>query len=271
LINQTLLVCAGLLALNTADGYGQACQVPDSVRGMLRAVAPPAVPYATRWVTGGEGASVPLGVGHLHYSDQNPVVDLPPGANDWLQRVALPLSSAPGVAPFAWIAEGWILAGGATPEPLSRSGLIETGYEQPSFVVLETRPDGWLRLRYALSDEGLGTAWTHGCALSNGPVVLEFTEWSAWLMSETISPLFFRSDSPGGLRSAPSLDATDLPDIASDYILEPLEIRGEWMKVTVKEPSDYCNFDLKSSRREGWVRWYEPERGPLLWYFTRGC
>jgi hypothetical protein len=181
------------------------------------------------------------------------------------------LSSAPGTAPFAWIAEGWILAGRATPQPLSRSGLIETGYEEPSFVVLETRPDGWLRLRYALSNGDLGTAWTHGCALSEGSVVLEFTKWSAWLLSETISPLFFRSESPGGLRSAPSLDATGLPDIASDYILEPLEIRGEWMKVTVKEPSDYCEFDLESSRRDGWVRWYEPTRGPLLWYFTRGC
>jgi hypothetical protein len=181
------------------------------------------------------------------------------------------LSSAPGTAPFAWITDGWILAGGANPEPLSRSGLIETGYEQPSFVVLETRPDGWLRLRYALNDGDLGTGWTHSCSLSDGPVVLEFTEWSAWLLSDTISPLFFRSGSLGGLRSAPSLDATGLPDIASDYILEPLEIRGEWMKVNVKEPSDYCEFDLESSRREGWVRWYESARGPLLWYFTRGC
>jgi len=265
------LICAGLLALNSADSYAQGCQIPDSVRGMIPADAPPAVPYETRWVTGADGASVRLGLGHLHYSDQNPIVDLPPGADDWLQRVILPLSAAPGAAPFAWIAGGWILTDGATPRPLARGGLIETGYEEPSFVVLETRPDGWLRLGYAWVDGDFGTAWTQSCSLSDGPVALEFTEWSTWLLSETISPLFYRAESPGELRSAPSFGATSLREIAGDYILEPLEIRGEWMKVTVKEPSDYCAFELEPSRREGWVRWYSPERGPLLWYFTRGC
>ena len=55
------------------------------------------------------------------------------------------------------------------------------------------------------------------------------------------------------------------------HILEPLEVRGEWMRVTVKEPSDYCEFDLAVSSREGWIRWYTETRGPLVWYFTRGC
>ena len=255
----------------SADGYAQDCQVPGSVRSLIPAEAPREAQPGTQSVTGVEGAFVPLGVGHLHYSDQNPIVDLPPGADDWLQRVTLPLSVAPGAAPTAWIADGWIVSGVATPEPLLRSGLIETGYEERSFVVLESHPEGWLRLRYALGEGEVGTAWTQGCALSEGAVVLEFVEWSDWLLRETISPLFYRSESAGVLRSSPAADATRLPDIARDYILEPLEIRGEWMRVTVKEPSDYCEFDLEASQREGWVRWYSPERGPLLWYFTRGC
>ena len=269
-MKRALFASVCLLAVNPVDGFGQVCQVPDSVRGMIPAEAPPARPYETLRVTGTRGESVPLGVGHVHYSDQNPAVDLPPGANDWLQGLAFPLSSARDDDPFGWIVEGWILAGG-TPVPLSRSSLVETGYEEASFVVFETHPDGWLRLRYDEIDGRVGTAWIPTCALAEGPVLLEFTEWSTWLLRETISPLFFRSGSPGGLRSGPSTEAIELPDIADDYILEPLEVQGEWMRVTVKEPSDYCEFDLESSRREGWVRWHDQARGPRLWYFTRGC
>ena len=147
LIKRTLLIYVVISAAVSADGYAQDCQVPGSVRSLIPAEAPREAQTGTRSVTGLEGAFVPLGVGHLHYSDQNPIVDLPPGADDWLQRVRLPLSVAPGAAPTAWIADGWIVSGLASPEPLLRSGLIETGYEEPSFVVLESRPDGWLRLR----------------------------------------------------------------------------------------------------------------------------
>ena len=62
-----------------------------------------------------------------------------------------------------------------------------------------------------------------------------------------------------------------MSEIDDDYILEPLEVRGEWMRVKVKEPSDYCEFDLTVKSREGWIRWYADESVPLVWYYTRGC
>jgi hypothetical protein len=157
------------------------------------------------------------------------------------------------------------------PRPFARSTLVETGYEELSFVVLEARPDGWLRLRYASGESASATAWTPMCARSQSDFALDFHEWSAWFVRDALSPLYFRSDGRGVLRSAPSDDAPRLPAIGDDYILGPLEISGEWMRVTVSEPSDYCRLESESVRREGWVRWYAPDRGPLLWYFTRGC
>jgi len=267
---RTLVICAGLAVLGFADAHAQACSVTDAARGMIPDGGAPDRSYGTIRVTGAEGASVPLGVGHLHYLNQTSPVELPPGAFDWLQGVAIPLSSDPDVAPTTWIADGWLLADDEPPKPFDRRGLVETGYEDASFIVLEARPDGWLRLRYVLGDGDVGTGWTHACALPESPVTLEFAEWGDWFMSGMISPLFYRSGSPGALHSAPSQNASRLPGIASDYILEPLEIRGEWMRVTVKEPSDYC-YEPDTSPREGWVRWYEPASGPLLWYYTRGC
>lgn len=233
------------------------------------------MPYATQQVTGPDGASVPLGVGHLHESDEHRVLDLPPGAEDLLPRVSLPLSASAGSAPTIWLVDGWILQDGVAPRPLSRAALVETGYEEASFVVHEAHPDGWLRIRYDVGTAAEGTGWTPTCALSAGPAGLELSRWSDWLVDEhlsgSISPLFFRSGVPGPLYGGPSTASDRLGDIGPDYILYPIEVRGDWMRVRVEEPSDYCEVDFDSVSREGWVRWYAAEVGPMVWYFTRGC
>jgi hypothetical protein len=149
--------------------------------------------------------------------------------------------------------------------------MIETGYEEPSFVVLESRWDGWLHIRYAEAEGAAGSAWVPTCALGNTAARLDFTPWGKWLLSDRISPLYFRSRTPEELRSAPSAAAATVARIADDYILEPLEVRGDWMRVILKQPSDYCYPDVVPTRSEGWIRWYSPDRGPLVWYYSRGC
>jgi hypothetical protein len=289
-----LSLCGGI-----ANASAQVCAVPESVRDMIGEDLPAEVDYGPLNVTG-TAARTPLGIGHLRLSRQSTYSGRPPGENDWLRRVELPLSLAPGEEPTAWLVDGWIVAAGETPTPLSTRGLLETGYEELSFVVLDARSDGWLRIRYSdgdgsrededLANDGAGTGWTPTCALGEGaapenalPVGatrevsarLDVTEWGDWFLNEfasgAISPLFFRGAESGALLSGPSDDAPPMVAIAADYILEPLEVRGEWMRVAVKEPSDYCEFDLVVAQREGWIRWYAPGPGPLVWYYTRGC
>jgi len=255
----------------TSGLVGQECRVPDSVRVLVPAQTATDRGYETLPVTGPKDSASPLGIGHLHYSNQHPVVDRPTGEGDWLRRVELPLSRAPGASASTWVVGGWIIEAEAAPEPLGTQNLIETGYEEPSFIVLSDHPSGWLRIRFGPGSGDRGTGWTPRCALSGSPARLQFTTWDEWFLSETISPLFFRSGSPGTFYSEPSANAPHLPLISADYILEPLEVLGEWMRVTLKEPSDYCQIDVTPLRREGWVRWYATETGPLVWYFTRGC
>lgn len=275
LIIRKLWILAGVAALSTPNVSAQVCDMPEAIRSAVPTDPPGEMPYVTRWVTGSDGASVPLGVGHLHHSYESQAPALPPGASNWLGQVALPISTTAGSAPDIWIADGWILQEGDAPRPLSREALVETGYEEVSFVVLEGRPDGWLRIRYDLGAGNDGTGWTPRCAISAGPTVLTFSYWSDWLVNEhlsgSISPLFFRSEVPGPLYGGPSVGAGRLGDIGRDYILYPIEVQGDWMRVRVAEPSDYCEFDVESVTREGWVRWYTPDLGPAVWYFTRGC
>lgn len=247
------------------------CAMPDTFLGNVPGDVAPFEFYATQWVTGPEGEGVQLGVGHLHYSDRNSSAAEPPGRDGWFQHVSLPLSREAGETPFAWITRGWVVDETSSPRALSLESLVETGYEDPSFVVLEAREDGWLLIRYGTDESEALSAWTPSCALAEGDVVLEYEEWSTRLLSDQISPLFFRAETPGALSAGASESADVLPPIAQDYALEPLEIDGDWMRVRVKEPSDYCEFDLEVASREGWIRWHEPDVGPTVWYFTRGC
>ncbi len=90
-----------------------------------------------------------------------------------------------------------------TPQPLTLSALVETGYEEPSFVIHERRADGWVRLPGTAGEGDRGLAWTPPCALPASPARLEATLWSDWFLHGDTSPLYFRSEGPHELRWSP--------------------------------------------------------------------
>jgi hypothetical protein len=266
-----MLTSAFLLSGDADAVAAQGCVVPDSIRAdnvdSVRTVGP----YSVLGIGGASFSEVALGIGHIHYSSDNPVSDGPPGEFNWLARVELPLSESPGAEPDTWIASGWIIKPGRPRVALSMEAMVETGYEEPSFVVLESRAEDWFRIRYAPGDADEGTAWIPRCALKAGPIRLDYSSWSDWLLSDQISPLFFRVPTPEVLRSLPSSGSASVARITSGYILIPMEVRGDWMRVELRRPSDYCAPDVIPTIHEGWVRWYAGDIGPRVWYFTRGC
>jgi hypothetical protein len=251
-----------VFACDPDEATAQVCRLPDSVRVTIPAQSPPeaqmqdAKPFA----------EIPLGIGHLRPTDTGAAPDLPPGSERWLQRLELPLSEAPDAPPFAWIARGWVINLGRPPVALPPDASVETEYEERSVIVLEQR-NGWFRIRYSSS----GTAWTPGCALEASPARFHFSPWSEWFLSDRISPMVFRAPVPEVLRSGPSAGSSALARISTDYALIPREVRGEWMRVELRQPSDFCNPDVTPTRSEGWVRWFAPDIGPRVWYFPRGC
>jgi hypothetical protein len=187
--------------------------------------------------------------------------------------VRLPLHAEPGAVPWGWFADGWLVeTGSSTEEPtqIGLEGTVETAYEDTSFIVLESRDDGWLRLRYGRpSEDHDGTAWVHRCHLARES--LAFEPWQERFVSDEISPLYVRDRTPRLLRAAPADDAEEIARIDGDYHLEPQEFQGDWLRVRLKTPSDYCLDPDEVRTEEGWIRWRSAERGPLVWYYTRGC
>jgi hypothetical protein len=263
-----------ILAALTVHGGGmpvwvvaQNCAVPASVRDRLPADGPASGPYAPLGRDTVPFDEIDLGVGHLYHPLDQPA-GVPPGSDDWLRQVELPLSTIEGAPPSSWIARGWIIPPIGDPQPLATTGLLETGYEELSFVVLQRSAD-WLRIRYSVAESG--TAWVPACALEASPARLEFAAWSDWFLGGEISPLFVRGARTLDLRSAPSVNLAPLTVTTTGDAIEPHEVRGGWMRVTLVRPSDYCEIESTSTRTEGWIRWLTLDRGPALWYFTRGC
>jgi hypothetical protein len=241
------------------------CRIPFELRAATPATAPKPVPYETIWRQGVSFEGFQLGIGALH-----PQRDEDRTWN-WIKRIELPLSKKPWIQPFAWIVEGWLVQRSRKAVPFTSAGMIETGYEVPSFIVLKRRADGWLRIRYLPPGRGNGTAWLHTCALSNAGLELVFTPWSEWFLKGAIAPLHFRSTIPHVLRARPTSDARHLALIMEDHHLEPIRVKGEWMRVKVVQPSTYCREDVEADARKGWVRWFSAEKGPWVWYPSRGC
>jgi len=221
-------------------------------------------PYETIYDWAGSRSEVPLGIGHVARS----------GRFWWGERhVRLPLHDAPGEAPWGWFADGWLIEPGrreSRPILVGTQGMVETEYEATSFIVLAQRSDDWLRIRFGKPAGARdGTAWVHRCHLARES--LAFERWEDRLLSDEISPLFFRDEAPQALFERPEDDSPQVMRIAGDYHLEPLGFEGDWMRVRVKQPSDNCNQPEGVKTYEGWVRWRSAAKGPLVWYHTRGC
>jgi hypothetical protein len=242
----------------------RALRIPDPVacEGVPRPQRPPGLVPSTEQDVRyeplhGSDPEAFLGAGHVRPANEA-------DRDDWVRRLVLPVFVAPDGA-----LKLWLVPGSVSPE-----AQIETGYETTSLIVLQARADGWLLLRYgdpAAKDIG----WVHRCHLEAATPRLRYEPWEQLFASEDASPLFFRAWVPHVLREAPSPSSRALVQIPSDpnrYGIQPLEFRGDWARVQLSVPSRYCaERDVKSTVHEGWIRWRSPERGPWVWYYTRGC
>lgn len=189
---------------------------------------------------------VDLGIGHLYPVDY---FDW-----DWTMSLTLPLFERALAPPATWLVNGWVVPAAGPPRPLGVTGLTETGYEIASFIVFEVRSDGRVRLRFAPGDSGI--AWTHSCFFDQASGRVAVERWETRLLSQEISPLHFRAQVRHALRRSPTETSQRLRWIPAEhtYVLRPFEVRGDWMRVELSQPSDYCTGpdDPPVDKVEGW-------------------
>ncbi len=254
-------------------GWTIACARPAPVPD--RPLTPPAGPEPREPTGPFEGIyawstrdDAPLGIGRLFPADRPPLA-MPAG---WVRDIALPLLDSPAGEVRGWVHRGWLHVGSLM-SPFDLSGMVETEYEDLSFIVTDTTVDGWLRIRFGAPEAPLGgLAWVHTDHLDLGAVALRFETWTARFLSDEIGPLHMRGAAPWSVHVAPSAAAAIIGLVTEDHAIEPIAFEGEWLRARIRQPADHCTGEpLDVVVTEGWVRWWASARGPLVWYATRGC
>ncbi|MEO1070321.1 MAG: hypothetical protein AAFW95_14610, partial [Cyanobacteria bacterium J06638_6] len=194
----------------------------------------------------------------------------------------LPLYDQPDGEPEGWIACGWLITDdltGATQHDLN-AYVLQTGYETHSFVVLDQR-EGWLKIRYSTDGPiNAGTAWVPEDYLGLGEIDLRYLPWEEQFRPSARDLArypgsgyhFFRHPQAAhALRTMPSATSQEVLSIQGNHGLHILEIEGDWMRVRVLQPTNYCNFNWRGQIDEGWVQWKNDTQGSLIYFYPRGC
>ena len=214
------------------------------------------------------------GVGYMGITSHSPNLN-------WIGAAIFPLYESPNGVFLGWMACGSFVDG-QTGEvrSLDLPPMIQTDYENYSFIVLETGGDGWFQMiSEVMADGELATAWVHQSHLSLTEVPLAMTLWADEYQTRIDSrseagSLYFRNhEIAHALRHSPSETEDLIIWIGEDHMIKPLEIQGDWMRVSVRQPSDYCVLPAEwdGTIHEGWVRWTSEVQGTWLYYYPRGC
>ena len=234
-------------------------------------VAPPTVTPPARGAPGQKSYYHPeanFGVGVLKPNVRGG--EQPP---PWNCGLLVPLLAAPHERRVGFLVGGFLERPGISwPMPLEIP-VLAVGQGEAGLIVLETRRDGWIRLRYAFpySQVGDGTAWTHASWLALGPVHLELIPWQEFFPRRDTPPLVFRDGARHALFAAPESSSTRLASIEGDYGLRPLEFLGDWMRVSLVRPMDWCATSVTPTRIEGWIPWRSASQGPMVWVEAWDC
>ncbi len=134
-----------------------------------------------------------------------------------------------------------------------------------TFPVLAIRDDGWFQVQYTTG----GSAWAHTSQLELGDMPLAIERWELLLGSQP-ALYFLESSEAQVLRSQPQEATNMLSFVASDSLIEPINIVGDWMRVKVTRPTAQCQPLTGSTVTEGWMRWRDEADKSLVWYNPDG-
>ena len=194
-----------------------------------------------------------------------------PTAPDTQLYRAAPDRGAPPVAALVWRwwqPAGWWQKQVWAPEPLTPN-LIEYAYEENAIPFDSVDATGRWR-RGILGFTEAGRPWTGWLELTP---TLRDTTWRALLLD---MPLTVEDDDDVWFHDAPDGERvihTKTLAQRGGFDVTAVEVRGDWIKVKVEHPGESCAGDLPKDRKtdEWWIRGFESNGRPRVFFFTRGC
>ncbi len=263
------LSSAALIIAVAGTAYAQVTQPIDK----RNAIAPPPLPtsVSTPFYPDLSGIldlysdtdAIPS-VGHLR---PRYVEGLTDDSVNWLTSVSLPLYTSPGGTHWGWIHHGYLIQGESAFAIGRDAGfaMVKPYQNLYTFPVLTIQDDGWFQVQYTTG----GSAWAHTSQLEVGDMPLAIERWELLLGSQSVV-YFLEQSEAQALRSQPQEATNMLSFVASDSLIEPISIVGDWMRVKVTRPTAQCQPLTGSTVTEGWMRWRDEANESLVWYNPDG-
>ena len=263
-----------LLAVVEADQLAQAV-TPPPVPPQPNPIPASRVPSEAGIMGGNPESGGDIGVGHLRPQDLSFLENTGDenrsllGAG-WLQSAAIPIYIQPNGAHWGWIINGWLVPNGQAPIALGEDAsflMWQTYPELMSFPVTQLREDGWFQFQYTPA----GTAWAHVEHLDLGAIDLVVEPWEG-RFADVEQVKFRQHGLSKSLYSVPGNEQTSILGLVGpNSLIQPLAFEGDWMLVTVTQPTDGCSAFPGATTQEGWMRWRNDEQGALIWFDPQGC
>ena len=241
----------GALLLGNVPVWGQTSGDGSNATGLPAAIRP-----NLEGIVDLADTDLPVGVGYLSPRRRS-------GAQaSWLSEVELPLYSQPGGEHWGWIWQGWLIPNGQQAFAIGRDArftMVSVDSSRLAFPVLEAREDGWLQMQYT---DG-GSAWIHRDQLDDRGLELSFYPWEDRLADAEILYLRDENDTQV-LRSQPERGRNVLSLVSTNSLIEPLEVKDDWIRVRVTRPANGCEPLVGASAEEGWLQWKDREGEVLM-------
>jgi hypothetical protein len=151
--------------------------------------------------------------------------------------------------------------------------MVEYEYEELGWAILAFSADSsWAKVSVTALGTAEPAAWVHSRA--------GVSATQLWRTVLPQKPLFFIKQSDIAFFRAPdgvtrvnrALTKSRNDTTRFDYIMNPIETRGPWMRVEVASPSTMCEPPAPGARTDTlWIRYLNAEQRPAVFYYPRGC
>jgi hypothetical protein len=185
--------------------------------------------------------------------------------DDSLVFFSAPDASAPPIAVFGTdtAPEGWRISRFRAADTID-ANIVEFRYETIGIPLDSVTPDGkWAHVIFGFAPGGRARAGWLPVPDSTR------VEWWKDLLIEYEQMVV---DSKMRFYERPDSTAPGKPLEWESYDIHSVAIEGDWMRVSIQVPGDYCDEPVKDPQKHvRWVRWRDAKRRPLLYYASRGC
>jgi hypothetical protein len=204
-----------------------------------------------------------LGIGMLRAKDDNLAI------SSWLEQTQIVLFDRPQGQGIGKLEKGLLKRNGQSDQILNSPPLFAL-YSTYVFPVLEKRQNEWFRIRYQVGQGNDRTAWIKASQFQKAGVILDYESWQDYIMTKSsIEPI--KNNQYVYLQ--PTARSQPLAKIKAGYAIEPLQVKGDWLKIRYSSNVQACGGLEEAPKKPkiftGWMRWrkdgkfliYIPEKG----------